>query len=52
MSARFGCHLPRAVPGQIPLFELDNVILTPYIAGARIGECRRPGCYGLDEFKH
>jgi phosphoglycerate dehydrogenase-like enzyme len=34
-----------------PLYQLDNVILTPHIAGAVDGECRRLGRYALDEFK-
>jgi len=34
-----------------PLYELSNVILTPHIAGALDGECRRLGAMAVDEFE-
>jgi phosphoglycerate dehydrogenase-like enzyme len=36
------------VPGS-PLYTLDNVVLTPHIAGSMDGECRRMGRYMVDE---
>ncbi|MCK4624135.1 MAG: glycerate dehydrogenase, partial [Phycisphaerae bacterium] len=34
-----------------PLYTLDNVILTPHIAGAMSDECRRMGKYALEELR-
>jgi len=31
------------------LFNMDNVFLTPHIAGSMDGECRRMGAYAVDE---
>jgi phosphoglycerate dehydrogenase-like enzyme len=36
------------VPGS-PLYTLDNVVLTPHIAGSMNGECRRMGRYMVEE---
>lgn len=38
------------VPGS-PLFTLDNVVLTPHIAGSRDNECRRMGRIVVDEVR-
>jgi phosphoglycerate dehydrogenase-like enzyme len=38
------------VPGS-PLFTLPNVILTPHIAGSMGHECRRMGCYMVEELE-
>ncbi|MBI1337942.1 MAG: glycerate dehydrogenase [Phycisphaera sp.] len=38
------------VPGS-PLVDLPNVLLTPHIAGAINGECRRMGRFMVDELK-
>ncbi len=37
-------------PGS-PLYSLNNVVLTPHIAGAQDHECRRMGQYMVDELK-
>lgn len=37
-------------PGS-PLYTLENVILTPHIAGSLSGECQRMGAYMLEELK-
>ena len=34
-----------------PLYDLPNVVLTPHIAGALDGECRRLGAMAVDEFE-
>jgi phosphoglycerate dehydrogenase-like enzyme len=34
-----------------PLYTLDNVVLTPHIAGSMDTECRRMGQYMIDELK-
>lgn len=34
-----------------PLYSLENVILTPHIAGSLSGECQRMGAYMLEELK-
>lgn len=34
-----------------PLYTLDNVILTPHIAGSMGGECRRMGEYAIEELR-
>lgn len=34
-----------------PLFTLDNVFLTPHIAGSMNDECRRMGAYAADELE-
>ncbi|HLH75129.1 MAG TPA: hydroxyacid dehydrogenase [Chloroflexota bacterium] len=38
------------VPGS-PLYLLPNVVLTPHIAGAMDGECRRLGRYTVEELR-
>ncbi|MBO0995782.1 hydroxyacid dehydrogenase [Bacillus sp. SD088] len=34
-----------------PLYEMDNVILTPHIGGSMSSECQRMGAYMLEELK-
>lgn len=36
---------------ESPLYELENVILTPHIAGSEGAECGRMGAYMLEELK-
>jgi phosphoglycerate dehydrogenase-like enzyme len=36
---------------QSPLYTLQNVLLTPHIAGSAGGECRRMGSYMVQELK-
>jgi phosphoglycerate dehydrogenase-like enzyme len=40
---------PEPPAPKSPLFQLPNVIVTPHIAGAMGGECRRLGRYMVDE---
>lgn len=35
-----------------PLYTLENVVLTPHIAGSENAECGRMGAYMLAEFKN
>lgn len=40
---------PEPPPGDSPLFDIPNIFVTPHIAGAMAGECRRMGRYMLEE---
>ncbi len=40
---------PEPSPEGHPFYELDNVVLTPHIAGSAGAECFRMGCYMLEE---
>lgn len=40
---------PEPPPGDSPLFDIPNIFVTPHIAGAMGGECRRMGHYMLEE---
>jgi len=40
---------PEPPVGDSPLFSLPNVMVTPHIAGAMGGECRRMGQYMIEE---
>ncbi|MDX1358935.1 MAG: NAD(P)-dependent oxidoreductase, partial [Clostridia bacterium] len=40
---------PEPPSADSPLFTLDNVFLTPHIAGSMNEECRRMGKYAVDE---
>ena len=40
---------PEPPPADSPLYTLENVVLTPHIAGSLSGECRRMGQYAIDE---
>jgi phosphoglycerate dehydrogenase-like enzyme len=42
---------PEPPSADSPLFTLDNVFLTPHIAGSMNEECRRMGKYAVDELK-
>lgn len=42
---------PEPPQADSPLFELENVILTPHIAGSEGLECGRMGTFMLEEFK-
>ena len=42
---------PEPLPPDSPLFALDNVVLTPHIAGSIGRECRRMGRYMVEELK-
>jgi phosphoglycerate dehydrogenase-like enzyme len=43
---------PEPPPPGSPLYTLDNVFLTPHIAGSLHGECRRMGQYVLQELRN
>ncbi len=40
---------PEPPPESSPLFSLENVVLTPHIAGSMAGECRRMGQFAIDD---
>jgi phosphoglycerate dehydrogenase-like enzyme len=40
---------PEPLPRESPLYELDNVVLTPHIAGSAGNECRRMGRTMVEE---
>ena len=40
---------PEPPPESSPLFSLENVVLTPPIAGSMAGECRRMGQFAIDD---
>ena len=42
---------PEPLPADSPLFTLENVILTPHIAGSIGPECRRMGRYMVEELR-
>jgi len=37
--------------GDYPLYDLENVFLTPHVAGSQAGECARMGQYMVEELK-
>ena len=42
---------PEILPADSPLYELDNVFLTPHVAGALGPETRRLASLALDEIE-
>ncbi|MFW5923668.1 MAG: hydroxyacid dehydrogenase [Planctomycetota bacterium] len=42
---------PEPPPPESPLYEMDNVFLTPHIAGALGEECKRMGDYVVEEVR-
>lgn len=42
---------PEPPESNSPLYELDNVFLTPHIAGAMGDECKRMGAYVIEEVR-
>ncbi|MEJ6950713.1 hydroxyacid dehydrogenase [Natronospora cellulosivora (SeqCode)] len=42
---------PEPPANDSPLYTLENVVLTPHIAGSLAGECRRMGRYMLEELE-
>jgi len=42
---------PEPAPPESKLYDLENVFLTPHIAGSMAGECARMGQYMVEEFK-
>jgi phosphoglycerate dehydrogenase-like enzyme len=42
---------PEPCPAGSPLLELENVVVTPHIAGSHGPECQRLGCFVLNEFR-
>lgn len=42
---------PEPPPVQSPLYDLENIVLTPHIAGSVSGECRRMGRFIVEELE-
>ncbi|MCL4543151.1 MAG: hypothetical protein M1118_00915, partial [Chloroflexi bacterium] len=42
---------PEPPPPGSPLYTLENVVLTPHIAGSRDAECRRMGRVAVEELR-
>ena len=49
LTAVLDVTYPEPPPADSPLYTLENVVLTPHIAGSLSGECRRMGQYAIDE---
>lgn len=51
LTALLDVTYPEPPVPESPLYELDNVFLTPHIAGSQAGECGRMGSYMADELE-
>lgn len=49
LTALLDVTYPEPPPPDSPLYTLENVFLTPHIAGSQAGECARMGQYMVDE---
>ena len=49
LTAVLDVTYPEPPPPDSPLYTLENVVLTPHIAGSLSAECHRMGQYAIDE---